>query len=317
MRQINLLLILMIAGIFCFAQNQPTNPPQQIKNGIRITGSNGIKIKTAALRFDDRSEVPANNTVGLNQRITVFIEIEKGGWKEVEHKVKIGASQKVSTNNGDIILNEKDLFASLEDGVSPDDAAYISLKTSITATKPQIEYFTVSFKVWDKSGTGEINGSYRFKIKKTETGWLNFSDNTVPFTAIYPQIWANKINDDKRVFFTSPLDDSTDTFSENINLRAKESDNTVSMGTLFPAVITELKKSIGNFSLKGQREFKWNNTDAGEIKFTGQSQNVNVKITQWYTYYNGKLYVLTYTAADGDTRHDAEAQKIMNSILFK
>jgi hypothetical protein len=29
------------------------------------------------------------------------------------------------------------------------------------------------------------------------------------------------------------------------------------------------------------------------------------------------LYVLTYTAADGDTRHDAEAQKIMNSILFK
>lgn len=317
MKQINLLLILMIAFTFCFAQKEPINPSPLIKNGIKITGSNGIKIKTAALRFDDRSEVPSNNTVSLNQRITVFIEIEKGGWKEVDGKVKIGASQKVTTNTGNVILNEKDLFASLEDGVSPDDAVYISLKTSITATKPEIEYFTVSFKVWDKSGTGEINGSYRFKIKKTESGWLNFSDNTVPFTASYPQTWANKINDDKRVFFTSPLDDSTDTFRENINLRAKVSDNIISMGTLFPAVITELKKSVGNFSLKGQREFKWNNTNAGEIKFTGQMQNENVKITQWYTFYNGKLYVLTYTAADGDSRHDAEAQKIMNSILFK
>lgn len=317
MKPISLLLILMTAGIFCFAQKQLTNPAPQIKNGIKITGSNGIKIKTAALYFDDRSEVPSNNTVNLNQRITVFIEIQKRGWKETEGKAKIGASQKVTANTGDVILNEKDLFASLEDGVSPDDAVYISLRTIITATKPQIEYFTVSFRVWDKSGTGEINGSYRFKIKKTEAGWLNFFDNTVPFIATYPQTWTNKIKEDKRVFFTSPLDDSTDKFRENINLLVKESDNTIPMSTLFPAIITELKKSTGNFSLKEQREFKWNNTNAGEIKFTGQMQNENIRITQWYTFYSGKFYMLTYTAAAGDARHDAEAQKIMNSILFK
>lgn len=45
-----------------------------------------------------------------------------------------------------------------------------------------------------------------------------FSNPTLPFTAKYPATWENKIKENNRVSFTSPLENAADTFRQNVNI---------------------------------------------------------------------------------------------------
>ncbi len=48
------------------------------------------------------------------------------GWKEQDGKVSIGAAEKIETNDGEVILDEKDLFAAMP-VINADDAKFITL----------------------------------------------------------------------------------------------------------------------------------------------------------------------------------------------
>lgn len=135
-----------------------------IANGIQIKATGGFKIRSAKLSYAESGEdVPPANTARIGQKVNLLIEIEEG-WKVTNGRVRPGASEKIVTNTGSTILNEDDLFASLEDA-SAEDARYITLNAVITSMTKKISYFIVSFRVWDKDGPGRITGSYRLKIR--------------------------------------------------------------------------------------------------------------------------------------------------------
>jgi PsbP-like protein len=153
--------------------------------------------------------------------------------------------------------------------------------------------------------------------------WKTFSNDTILFSAQYPPDWVNKIKENKRVFFTSPQENDSDKFRENVNIGVTENPEfgvSYKINDLFPDVTNGLKKSIDQMTLESQRDFKWNDVNAVEIIYTGYSTTapeLKARFTQWFCFKNQRLYIATYTASADNTTHTETAKKILNSVKFK
>jgi len=95
----------------------------------------------------------------------VIIKLDTG-WVKENGKSFIGASERISTSAGKVVVNADDIFKDYEvTGVDMEDAKFISLSAVIKQADPGLDEFVVKFRVWDKKGSGEIRGKYNFKIK--------------------------------------------------------------------------------------------------------------------------------------------------------
>ena len=139
-----------------------TSSTSKIRNGIELK-SNGIKVSQAFLVFDDGTLVPQSNEVQVNQPVTMRLVIDEG-FKAENGKVTIGASEKIETSNGNVLVDEADLFKS-QDEIEAARAGVITLKAVITQIDKLYDYFLVSFKVWDKKSNNNVTGSYKLYIK--------------------------------------------------------------------------------------------------------------------------------------------------------
>jgi len=135
----------------------------KIKNNITFT-TNTLKITQAFLMLENGKLISDENTVTVGEKVTMRL-ITDDGFKIENDKVKLGASEKITTNSGEVVLEEVDMFAAYADGVAPEDAKYITLSAEITKLDRLYDYFVVSFRVWDKQSAAEAVGSYKFYIK--------------------------------------------------------------------------------------------------------------------------------------------------------
>jgi hypothetical protein len=142
--------------------SQPAESNSKIRNGIELK-KNGLDVEQAFLLFEDGTLVPADNKVSVGQK--VVMRLIMSGWKEENGMVFPGASEKITTSEGNVVLNEPDLFAGNADGVSAADAKYISLSAEISQLDKLYDHFLVSFTVWDKKSNAEVNGSYKLYLK--------------------------------------------------------------------------------------------------------------------------------------------------------
>ncbi len=153
--------------------------------------------------------------------------------------------------------------------------------------------------------------------------WKKFTDTAGNFTATYPSSWVNKIKQGNRVFFTSPSSGESDSFYENINIAVtynKAYGGDTKIKDLFPDVVTQISGSFRDFKEESLRYFKWNNMNAAELIYSGYNktdESVKVRCTQWFCFYNSKLYLVTFVSDAGTDIHNKTAQKIMSSIIFK
>ena len=114
--------------------------------------------------FDDGTRVPDDNTVQVNQQVSLRLIVD--GWSETNGKVFPGASEKITTNEGGVLVSEADLFESYsQNGVDKKDAEYLTLYAVVTKLDKLYDYFNVEFRVWDKKGNAELTGSYKLYIK--------------------------------------------------------------------------------------------------------------------------------------------------------
>ncbi len=136
----------------------------RVYNKIQLT-TNKVKVEKAYLLFDNGQRVPDDNFVDFNSTIKMQLLIDTG-WVEENGKVMLGASEKIVTEDGTVVLEEADLFQKYPGGISVDDSksmylsAILKLKEGVPPTS-----FTVSFRVWDKKGDGFIEGSYKLYSK--------------------------------------------------------------------------------------------------------------------------------------------------------
>jgi hypothetical protein len=140
-----------------------TKTSSKIRNGIELQSTANLKVSQAFLLFDDGSLVPSSNEAKVNQQVNLRLIIE-GSFIDANGKVEIGASERIETNTGQLLLDEKDLFHDLGE-IEAERAKTLTLNAVITRVDRLYDYFLVSFRVWDKKGSGEISGSYKLHIQ--------------------------------------------------------------------------------------------------------------------------------------------------------
>jgi hypothetical protein len=148
-----------------------------------------------------------------------------------------------------------------------------------------------------------------------------FANPTIPFTAKYPATWENKIKENKRVFFTSPLENAVDSFRQNVNIGItynKEFGTTLKVKNVLSDIYKELNRSITDFQpIADEKYFKWNGVDACEISYTGFVQDTKAKFIQWFAFSKGRLFTITYSTILGEDAFITQALAIMKSMAIK
>ena len=166
------LILLSSCEFRCSVGGKDKTPPtaKDEKSGVRVSNEisiqpNGVKVEKAYLIFEDGTRVPDDNVVDFSKAVKLVMLIDSG-WKETNGKVMLGASEKIEVEK-EVLLDEKDLFQSYTDGISAEDAKTIALTASVKLIKEvrPLTTFHVSFRVWDKNGSGFIQGHYKLYSK--------------------------------------------------------------------------------------------------------------------------------------------------------
>lgn len=124
-----------------------------------------IKLNKAYLVFENGERVPDGNLVDFSSPVKLVLLIDSG-WTTKNAKVMLGASEKISSEDSDVILNEDDLFAGYPEGVTEEDSRIIGITASIKLPSgaPPTS-FDVHVKVWDKNSDAYIEGKYKLFSK--------------------------------------------------------------------------------------------------------------------------------------------------------
>ena len=135
-----------------------------IKNNTDLDAT-GVKLKEAYLA--DASYKPlAENKAGIGEKIYLVIKMDTG-WVKENGKSFIGASEKILTSSGRVVVSADDIFKDQEvTGIDARNTKEISLSAVITEADPGLNDFEVRFRVWDKKSNGEVKGKYYFSLKK-------------------------------------------------------------------------------------------------------------------------------------------------------
>jgi PsbP-like protein len=153
--------------------------------------------------------------------------------------------------------------------------------------------------------------------------WKTFDQADILFTAKYPASWVNKVKEGKRVFFTSPAENDTDDFFQNINISVStnpEYGTSLKVKDVVQDIVDKVQQSFNEFNEESRTAFKWNGIDAFEITYTGNTKSgevISARITQRICFYKTRLYLVTYTALKNDDVYAATAKQIINTIKFK
>ena len=134
-----------------------------IKNDIDLDAT-GVKLKEAYLVDADYKPL-TKNKAGVGEKIYLVIKLDTG-WVKENGKSFIGASERILTSAGRVVVSADDIFKDQEIiGLDAADTKEISLSALITQADPGLNDFEVQFRVWDKRSNGEVKGKYYFSLK--------------------------------------------------------------------------------------------------------------------------------------------------------
>jgi hypothetical protein len=149
----------------CNDKNNQTQSPTNsaYKNGI-VLEAKGFKVKQAYLVFDDSVKLKEDNIASLGQHVNLELVIDSG-WAAENKLIYPGISEKIVSDDGNHVFENSDLMTVHPGGVPVEDGWLVTIQAVINTVDKHYQYFLVSFRVWDKKGTGEIKGSYKLYMK--------------------------------------------------------------------------------------------------------------------------------------------------------
>ena len=134
----------------------------KIRNGIQVAASGGLLVEQAWLQSANGPLIREENLINLGEKIYLHLIIQ--GWIGQDENISIGASEKITTDEGLCFLNESDLFERYE-SLPLEAVNKISLSAIIENIDRLVDFFRVDFRVWSKlHPEQEITGYYQFYI---------------------------------------------------------------------------------------------------------------------------------------------------------
>ena len=166
MRHLSLLLL---AGVFYSCEvkvNAPGSSAKtsagKIRNGIEVK-ANGVNVEQAFLTYEDGTLVDESNTTSVNKKLKINFVVK--GWKAENDKVALEANEKITTSDGDIVMDEKELFSKGGmETISAADAEFPRLSVVISQLSKLHDFYLVSFKIWNRGTDQSIEGNYKFHL---------------------------------------------------------------------------------------------------------------------------------------------------------
>ena len=137
-------------------------PAPRILNNIELQTKELTVSSAYLINGADETLVPPTNKVAVGQPVKLRLLITRG-WKEQKGTVSIGASETITTFDGQVLLHTDDVFKDVKQ-LDANDAHIITLTATITTMKKETDYFVVSFRIWDKNGPAQIQGRYRLYV---------------------------------------------------------------------------------------------------------------------------------------------------------
>jgi hypothetical protein len=134
----------------------------KIRNGIQLK-EKGLVVEQAFLLFEDGKLIPPGNKIDVGQWVGLRLIVN--GWQKNNGNVFLDAEEQITTSDGKQLLDQKNLFKDYADGLTSEDAKALTLSARITAIDKLYDYFTVTFRVWDKQNQNELAGSYKLYLK--------------------------------------------------------------------------------------------------------------------------------------------------------
>jgi hypothetical protein len=134
----------------------------KIRNGIQLK-EKGLIVEQAFLLFEDGKLIPPGNKIEVGQWVGLRLIVN--GWQKNNGNVFLDAEEQITTSDGKQLLDQKNLFKDYADGLTSEDAKALTLSARITAIDKLYDYFTVTFRVWDKQNQNELSGSYKLYLK--------------------------------------------------------------------------------------------------------------------------------------------------------
>jgi hypothetical protein len=154
----------------CSVGNKDEGGKAKLKDGARIY--NNIQVKTSGIKLDkaylltgDDKWLPEDNSFDFKGPVKLQFKFASG-WQEENGKVFLGASEKIVSEKGEVVLEKADLFETYTDGIPAEDSRsiYITALLKLKEGSPPTS-FTVFFRIWDKKGDAFVEGSYQLLYK--------------------------------------------------------------------------------------------------------------------------------------------------------
>lgn len=134
----------------------------KIRNGIEVQATGGLIVEQAWLQYASGALVREGNIINLGEKIKLHLIIHE--WKGINDVISIGATEIITTDEGETVLQSGDMFADYT-SLSLQAVQKISLSAVIDNIERLVDYFQVDFRVWSKMyPEQQINGHYQFYI---------------------------------------------------------------------------------------------------------------------------------------------------------
>lgn len=145
-----------------------------------------------------------------------------------------------------------------------------------------------------------------------------YSDPNGRFSIGYPADWAfdNK-SEGAVVKITSPSENSSDQFKQNLNLQIEELKSTMTIEEYVKINVDAVKDMMKGYKEVSSMFFNRNGSRAYQIVYKGKygDMTYDIQIKQLFIVANSKGYVLTYISKDGERdAFETTANKIFNSF---
>jgi hypothetical protein len=133
-------------------------------NGIEVK-TNNVKIEKAYLVYRDNGElIDETNFVDMKRGLKLLVLVESG-WKETETGVSLGASMRSTSEDGEELLNKRDMFEGAG-SFSATDSKIIGLSLYFKEWAPRTPVtINTIFRIWDKNSDASVEGSYTIHTK--------------------------------------------------------------------------------------------------------------------------------------------------------
>lgn len=144
-------------------QEKPVRKKGKIRNGIEVQSSGGLKVEQAFLTYEDSGNfVQEDNLTTLNKPVKIHLVVK--GWKPKNGKVYLDAEQKIVTNEGDLLLHEKNMLKEMG-GIDPQDAQYLNFRFVITRLEKLFDYFLVEVMARNEAYDQQVKASFKIHIE--------------------------------------------------------------------------------------------------------------------------------------------------------